>query len=349
MVELKKHLVHKDDLVEVALFMLNELGQDLTLFVVTDENELVGTLTDGDIRRGLLKNLNIKNSVGEFMNTRFKFLKESEFSLEEVEQYKEQGVRLLPVVDAQTRIKRLINFTNQSTVLPIDVLIMAGGEGQRLRPLTETTPKPLLKVGSKPIIEHGIDRLITFGINNFHISIKYLGEQLVDYFGDGSSKNVNVSYVREEQKLGTAGALALVDGFRNDTILMVNSDLLTNIDFEDIYRNFIKSGSDLMVACIPYKVDIPYAILEMEDDRVISLKEKPSYTYYSNAGIYLMKKEVVDIIPKNEHFNATDLMDSLIENGKKVGYYPILGYWLDIGKMDDFIKAQEDIKHIKLS
>jgi dTDP-glucose pyrophosphorylase len=349
MVELKKHLVHKDDLVEVALFMLNELGKDLTLFVVADENILLGTLTDGDIRRGLLKNLNIRNSVGEFMNTRFKFLKEAEFSLEEVEQYKEQGVRLLPVVDAQTKIKRLINFTSQSTVLPIDVLIMAGGEGQRLRPLTETTPKPLLKVGSKPIIEHGIDRLITFGINNFHISIKYLGEQLVDYFGDGSSKNVNISYVREEQKLGTAGALALVDGFRNDTILMMNSDLLTNIDFEDIYRNFKKSGSDLMVACIPYKVDIPYAILEMEEDRVISLKEKPSYTYYSNAGIYLMKREVVDLIPKNEHFNATDLMDSLIESEKKVGYYSILGYWLDIGKMDDFIKAQEDIKHIKLS
>jgi dTDP-glucose pyrophosphorylase len=348
MVELKKHLVHRDDLVEVALFMLNELGQDLTLFVVTDDNVLVGTLTDGDIRRGLLKNLNIKNSVGEFMNTRFKFLKEAEFSLEEVEQYKEQGVRLLPVVDAQTKIRRLINFTSQSTVLPIDVLIMAGGEGQRLRPLTETTPKPLLKVGSKPIIEHCIDRLITFGVNNFHISIKYLGEQMISYFGDGSTKNVNIKYIKEEQKLGTAGALALVEGFRSDSILLMNSDLLTNIDFEDIYRNFKKSGSDLMVACIPYKVDVPYAILEMENDRVISLKEKPSYTYYSNAGIYIMKREVVDVIPKNEHFNATELMDTLIAKGNKVGYYPILGYWLDIGKMDDFVKAQEDIKHIRL-
>jgi hypothetical protein len=162
---------------------------------------LVGTLTDGDIRRGLLKNLNIKNSVGEFMNTSFKFLKEAEFSLEEVEQYKQQGVRLLPVVDAQIKIKRLVNFTSQSTVLPIDVLIMAGGEGQRLRPLTETTPKPLLKVGTKPIIEHGIDRLITFGVNNFHISIKYLGEQMINFFGDGSSKNVSINYVKEEQKL----------------------------------------------------------------------------------------------------------------------------------------------------
>lgn len=348
MVELKKHLVNKEDLAEVALFKLNELGEDLTLFVVDNDDVLVGTLTDGDIRRGLLRNLNIRNSVGEFMNTGFKFLKESQFSLDEVEKYKEQGVRLLPVVDAQTKIKRLINFTHQSTVLPIDVLIMAGGEGQRLRPLTESVPKPLLKVGNKPIIEHGIDRLITFGVNNISISIKYLGDQLISYFGDGSAKNISINYIREDQKLGTAGALALVEEFKNDTVLLLNSDLLTNIDFEDLYRNFIKSGSDLMVACIPYKVDIPYAILEMEDDRVISLKEKPSYTYYSNAGIYLMKKEVIDLIPKNNHYNATDLMDSLIGIGKKVGYYPILGYWLDIGKMDDFVKAQEDIKHIRL-
>lgn len=348
MVELKKHLVNKEDLAEVALFKLNELGEDLTLFVVDNDDVLVGTLTDGDIRRGLLKNLNIKNSVGEFMNTGFKYLKESQFSLEEVERYKEQGVRLLPIVDAQTKIKRLINFTHQLTVLPIDVLIMAGGEGQRLRPLTESVPKPLLKVGNKPIIEHGIDRLITFGVNNISISIKYLGEQLISYFGDGSKKNVNINYIKEEQKLGTAGALALVDEFKNDTVLLMNSDLLTNIDFEDLFRNFVKSGSDLMVACIPYKVDIPYAILEMEDDRVTSLKEKPSYTYYSNAGIYLMKRDVVNLIPKNNHYNATDLMESLIESGKKVGYYPILGYWLDIGKMDDFVKAQEDIKHIRL-
>jgi dTDP-glucose pyrophosphorylase len=348
MVDLNNHLVHRDDFVEVALFKLNDLGQDLTLFVVTDDNKLVGTLTDGDIRRGLLKDLNIKNFVGEFMNTKFKFIKEGEFTLEEVDQYKEQGVRLLPIVNAQTKIIRLINFTHQSTILPVDVLIMAGGEGQRLRPLTENIPKPLLIVGSKPIIEHGIDRLIKFGINNFYISINYLGEQMINYFGDGSSKNVNIIYITEEKKMGTAGALALVEDFRNETVLLINSDLLTNIDFEDIYRKFIKSESDLMVACIPYKVDIPYAIFEMEDDRVISLKEKPSYTFYSNAGIYLMKREVVNLIPKNQHFNATDLMENLIENGRKVGHYPILGYWLDIGKMEDFIKAQKDIKHIRL-
>lgn len=349
MVELQKHLVHKEDLLEVALAALNALGQNMmTLFVVSDNNVLVGTLTDGDIRRGLLKNLDTKSTVGEFMNTRFKFLKESEFTLEEVEQYRALGIWLLPIVDAQFQIKRLVNFNTQTSILPVDVMIMAGGEGQRLRPLTESTPKPLLTVGSKPIIEHGVDRLITFGVYNFHISIKYLAEQIIAFFGNGSAKNININYVTEEQQLGTAGALSLVESFSNDTILLMNSDLLTNIDFEDLYNNFKKSGSDLMVACIPYKVDIPYAILEMEADRVISLKEKPSYTYYSNAGIYLMKRAVVDSIPQNERFDATDLMDTLIAKGKKVGYYPILGYWLDIGKMDDYLKAQEDIKHIKL-
>ena len=348
MVELNKHLIQKDEIVESALYMLNELGSDLTLFVVADNNKLVGTITDGDIRRGLLRNLNIRDDVEKFMNLNYKFLKEGAFTLDEVESYKNKGVKLLPIVDEKFCIKRLINFSNQTTVLPIDVLLMAGGEGQRLRPLTEKIPKSLLMVGSKPIIEHNVDRLIAFGVNNFHVSINYLGEQLVDFFGDGSKKNVSVHYVREEMKLGTAGALSLIDSVKNDTILMVNSDLLTNIDYEDLFRNFMQSNSDLMVACIPYKVDVPYAVLEMDDDRVISLKEKPSFTYYSNAGIYLMKKNVVELIPKNQFFNATDLMEKIIELGKKVGYYPILGYWLDIGKMDDFMKAQEDIKHIRI-
>jgi dTDP-glucose pyrophosphorylase len=348
MVGVKKYLVNKEDLAEIALLKLNELGERPTLFVVDNEDVLVGTITDGDIRRGLLRNLNVRNSIAEFMNTDFKYLNESRFSLEEVDRFKEQGVRLLPLVDDKIRIKRLVNFTNQSTILPIDVLIMAGGEGSRLKPLTELVPKPLLKVGNKPIVEYSIDRLMSFGVNNFNLSINYLGDQLISYFGDGSTKDINIKYVKENKKLGTAGALALLEDFKYDTLLLLNSDLLTNIDFEDLYRDFIKSGSDLMVGCIPYKVDIPYAIFEMENDRITSFKEKPTYTYFSNSGIYLMKREVIDFVPKDKYFNATDLMDFLILNNQKVGYYPILGYWLDIGRMDDFKKAQEDIKHIKL-
>jgi NDP-sugar pyrophosphorylase family protein len=175
----------------------------------------------------------------------------------------------------------------------------------------------------------------------------YLGQQLVDYFQDGSEKALRINYVWEENALGTAGALALVEGFIHDHVLMMNSDLLTNIDFEDLYLFFEEQQADFALACIPYQVNVPYAVMETQDKKVIGFKEKPTYTHYSNAGIYLMKKEVIDLIPKNQAFNATDLMEQLIQEGKKVVAYPLVGYWLDIGKHEDFNKAQIDIKNIK--
>jgi len=348
MTDMKKHLINQRDPIAKGLIMLNDLGADLTLFVVDDNNVLLGTLTDGDVRRGLIKNLSTSDAVEKFMNTKFRFLQRNNYTLQQVEEYKASSVRMLPIVDSEKKIYKIVNFAVQQTILPIDVLIMAGGEGQRLRPLTENTPKPLLKVGSKPIIEYSIDRLAQFGVDKINISINYLGEQLINYFKNGEDKNLNISYVKETEKLGTAGALSLIDNFVHDTVLLMNSDLLTNIDFEDLYNNFKNSDADLIVASIPYKVKIPYAIFEIENENVLSLQEKPTYTYYSNAGIYLLKKEHISCIPKNKHFNATDLIETLIAKEKKVCYYPILGYWLDIGNIEDFKRAQEDIKHIKV-
>ena len=254
---------------------------------------------------------------------------------------------IFPVVDAQMKIINVVNFRHQKSYLPVDALIMAGGRGERLKPLTDNTPKPLLKVGDKPIIEHNIDRLNTYGIDDIWISVRYLGNQLVDYFKDGSEKALRINYVWEENALGTAGALALVDGFIHDHVLMMNSDLLTNIDFEDLFLFFEEHEADLAVACIPYQVNVPYAVMETNGKKVTGFKEKPTYTHYSNAGIYLMKKEVINKVPKNETFNATDLMEKLIQEGKKVVAYPLVGYWLDIGKHEDYQKAQQDIKQLK--
>ena len=245
------------------------------------------------------------------------------------------------------QIINVVNFRHQKSYLPVDALIMAGGRGERLLPLTDTTPKRLLKVGEKPIIEHNIDRLNTYGIDDIWISVRYLGQQLVDYFQDGSEKALRINYVWEENALGTAGALALVEGFIHDHVLMMNSDLLTNIDFEHLYLFFEEQHADFAVACIPYQVNVPYAVMEMQDKLVTGFKEKPTYTHYSNAGIYLMKREVLECIPKNQAFNATDLMELLIQSNKKVVAYPLVGYWLDIGKHEDYQKAQLDIKQIK--
>jgi NDP-sugar pyrophosphorylase family protein len=224
---------------------------------------------------------------------------------------------------------------------------MAGGRGQRLKPLTDEVPKPLLKVGDKPIIERNIDRLAVYGIDDITISVNYLGDQLEKYFGDGSNKGIAIKYVWENAPLGTIGSVSLIDTFQNDFILVMNSDLLTNIDFESFFMDFVDSSADLSILSIPYKIDVPYAVLETKDDRITGLKEKPSYTYYSNGGIYLMKREIINRIPKGDFYNATDLIEEMINEGLHVKTYPLVDYWLDIGNHDDFKKAQNDVHHIK--
>jgi NDP-sugar pyrophosphorylase family protein len=309
---------------------------------VVDENDkLLGTLTDGDIRRGLIKGFSLNELVTRFMRVDFKYIRQDEYSLEEIRLARESGITLLPLVTANMKIQKLINLSEQHTILPITTLVMAGGEGQRLRPLTETVPKSLLKVGKKPIIEHVIDRLVFYGVETVNISVNYLGDQIINYFQNGSSKGINISYTKETQKLGTAGALALIDTPKHDTILLMNADLLTNINFEDFYLQFLQSGADLMVGSIPYSVNIPYAVFQLEGKKVSSLKEKPTYTYYSNAGIYMVKSKLLNLIPKNKFYDATDFIEDLLNQGMNVVNYPILGFWIDIGNHEDYQKANK--------
>ena len=224
---------------------------------------------------------------------------------------------------------------------------MAGGRGQRLQPLTDKVPKPLLKVGNKAIMEHNLDRLALFGIDDFWVSVKYLGEQIENHFGQGTEKNIKIEYVWEDEPLGTIGAVSKIKNFEHDYILVTNSDLLTNIDYEQFFLEFIKREADLAVLTIPYQVSIPYAVLETNNGAVKSFKEKPTYTYYSNGGIYLMKKEMLKYIPQDTFFDAPDLMQELINNNLKVISFPFSGYWLDVGKHEDFEKAHIDIHNIK--
>lgn len=342
-----KHIAHIDIPVREALQKLNDLASDAILFLVDDHNQLLGSLTDGDLRRGFIKSLGFDDHLSHFIQSNPKFIQQGKYNVKEIIALRERFFTVFPVVNAQMQIINVVNFRHQKSYLPLDALIMAGGRGERLRPLTDTTPKPLLKVGGKPIIEHNIDRLSTYGIDDIWISVRYLGDQLVDFFKDGSEKALRINYVWEESALGTAGALALVEGLIHDHILMMNSDLLTTIDFEDLYLFFEEHHADFAVACIPYQVNVPYAVMEIRDNLVTGFKEKPTFTYYANAGIYLMKRDVVEFIPRNVPFNATDLMQSLINNGKKVVSYPLVGYWIDIGKHDDFLKAEQDIKTIK--
>ncbi len=346
--EISQHTIQIHETISHALEKLNQLEEKLTLFVLNDEKQVIGTVTDGDIRRGLLNHLILEDSVAGCMNTTFKFLREGEMNQAKISGYKSKGIKLVPLLDSNDKILQIINLEFQIGLLPICGVIMAGGEGIRLRPLTENTPKPLLKIGEKPIIDYGVDQMIKYGIHDITISVNYLADQIMNHLQDGSSKEATIKYIIEEKKLGTIGSVSLSDGFTEDCVLVMNADLLTNINIEEFYNDFISSGASMSVACIPYKVNIPYAILDIDDKYIKSLKEKPTYTYYSNAGIYLIKKDALTHIPHNEHFNATDLIEHIIKIGQKVSYFPILGYWLDIGNMNDFHKAQEDIKYIKI-
>jgi dTDP-glucose pyrophosphorylase len=343
----KEHLILSGSKIKQALLQFNILASDAILFVVDANDKLVGALTDGDVRRGLLKGFTINSFVDEIIQDNPRFITKGDNNLEKIIEYREELFRILPVVDENMRVVNVINFRTIKSYLPIDAVIMAGGRGQRLQPLTDNMPKPLLKVGNKPIMEHNIDRLASYGIDDFWVSVKYLGEQIEQYFGNGHQKNIKIEYVWETEPLGTIGAVSKIANFEHDYVLVTNSDLLTNIDYENFFLDFIKQKADFAVLTIPYQVNIPYAVLETKDGRIKSLKEKPTYTYYSNGGVYLMKKEMLQHIPSNSFFNSTDLMESLINQDFKVISYPFSGYWLDVGKHEDFEKAQIDIQNLK--
>ena len=339
-------IINKNALLKEALIKLGENPQMQTL-IVEDNNKIIGTVTDGDIRRGLIEGLTNSNVISEFMLSSFTFLIKGKYEQDKIEFIKNKKLQLVPVLNSDGTLFRIIDFNKIKTILPIDAVIMAGGKGTRLLPLTKDTPKPMLKIGDKPIMDYNVDLLKSYGISHLTLSVKYLKEKIEDHFQDGSSRELDIKYISESKPLGTIGAVKQIKEFHNDYILVMNSDLLTNINLEQMFEDLLTSKADMVVATVDYKVQIPYGIIESDGKKITALVEKPTYTYYSNAGIYMFKKEVVKYIPDNSHFNATDLLEKLITSDHKVTHFPITSYWLDIGKHHDFEKAQKDVKNIK--
>ena len=341
-------LIHKNKNLVEGLQRLNKLRNlsRLILFVIDDNHKVVGSVTDGDIRRSIIAEQNLQKTLGEIANPDFKRLYQTD-SYQSFEKYRKLDIKILPILNSEGILVDLIDLESTQAKLPLEAVIMAGGRGKRLSPLTDTIPKPMLQLGSKPIIEHNIDRLISFGIKKIYISVKYLGEQIVDYLGDGNQKNINIEYVWENEPLGTAGALALIDNLTTEHILLMNSDLFTNVNFESLYLKLINENADMAVASTEYKVDIPYAVFETKAGKITNFKEKPSFIYPSNAGIYILKRSLISKIQKNKYCDITDVMEQLVTEGGKLVYDPIIGYWIDIGKTVDYEHAQEFIKHLE--
>ena len=341
-----KYIISDTQSIKDALSALNEIGHAAqTLFVVDNENKMVGTLTDGDIRRSLIAGSPITAPVKTAMHKDFQYITQTNLDVQKLKSLRKKNILFIPILDNEKRIVGLCNLMKYKNILPIDAVLMAGGKGERLRPLTEKTPKPLLPVGGKAIIDYNIDNLIYYGVKHISVTVNYLKEQLEDHFAT-ERDGIKVQCVREPRFLGTIGSLRFVESLYHDTILVMNSDLFTNIDFEDFYLHFIETGADMSAAAIPYSVSVPYGIFNVKDDYITGLTEKPTYNYYANAGIYLIKHEVLNLIPTDSFFNATDLIELLISQNKKVVRFPLQGYWIDIGNKDEYAKAQDIVRHL---
>lgn len=317
-----------------------------TLFVINSEKKMIGTLTDGDIRRGLISGFSLSDTISSVMHTSFKFVREGDDVAQVLKQFREGQIYFVPVLDSDNHILRVCDLIKYRNFLPVDAVLMAGGKGERLRPLTEKTPKPLLPVGGKAIIDHNIDRIISFGVKHINVTVNYLGEQLEDHFKEPRNE-IQIETVREPKFLGTIGSIKFIKEFYNDTVLVMNSDIFTDLNFEDFYLHFKEHDADMSVAAVPYSISVPYGIFQLNGKRDIKgIVEKPTYDYYANAGIYLIKKSALDYIPEDTMFHSTDLMEKLISEGRKVIRFPLNGTWIDIGNPQEYHKANEIVSHM---
>lgn len=337
---LRRHSIASGATVREALEALNALsGESLTLFAIDAGGLMAGTVTDGDIRRALVGGASLSDKVECVMHRGFLAAEPGDNICLSIAEGRRRGVTLLPVVE-EGRAVGLLDLRKMKTKLPIDAVLMAGGRGERLRPLTERTPKPLLPVGGKPIIDYNVDELEACGVERIFVTVNYLAEQIESHFSERTGL-ARVECVREPKRLGTMGSLALVGGIASDNVLVMNSDLLTTLDFEAMYLQHVRSGADITMAAVPYNVSVPYALMKMENGKVRSLEEKPTYNYFANAGVYLIRRPLLARVKKGEYLDAPDFITSVIEDGGEVGCHPIEGTWIDIGSPDDYRYANE--------
>ena len=336
-------LVFEKTTIKEALKIIDN-GAIRIALVVDEDNKLLGTLSDGDIRRGLLKNYTLEDFIRDLYFKTPIIALQSESKEKIVQKAIKNQVYQIPIIDENNN---LVDIVNLATLLNITkkrnrVILMAGGLGTRLRPLTDDIPKPMLKVGNKPILETIIKNFASHGFVNITISLNYKGEMIKDYFGDGSDFGVNLDYVEENIRLGTAGALSLLREQPNEPFFVMNADLLTDVNFSNLL-DFHCFGNGNGTMCVrEYEYQIPYGVIEIQNSNILSIVEKPIKKFFVNAGIYVLSPNIFEYIPQNEFFDMPTLLNILIEKQKKVLTFPIHEYWLDIGRMSDFEQAQSE-------
>lgn len=313
--------------------------------LVADKNRrLIGTVTDGDVRRGLLRGVTLNESVTAVMNKRPVTLPSSADRHTILTKLRETHLVHIPIVDEQGRVVGVETLRDLISLKQHDnqIVIMAGGLGSRLSPLTQDTPKPMLKVGAKPLLETIIERFTGQGFKNFLLSVNYKAEVIKEYFGDGRGWDAKVGYIEETEPLGTAGCLTLLESHPRHPFFLMNGDILTSIDFEKMLDFHLQHAGKVTVAVRRQEIVIPYGVIEIDGHSVASITEKPAHRVYINAGIYILDPEIVDLVPRGRRVDMTDLLQMLLDMKVPVNVFPIREYWIDIGHADDLKRAEVD-------
>lgn len=343
---LKNLSIKPDRLVKDAAELL-EKNQQKICFVVDADARLLGTVTDGDIRRGLLKGIPFDAAAEKIMNKQPRTAHTTIDREVLRAQMSELGLLYIPTIDTDGVLTGLISFddlAHDTETLDNWVVLMAGGLGERLRPLTNTTPKPLLHVGDKPLLHSIIESFIEQRFHNFYIAVNYQAQTIKDYFGDGSAWGVRIRYLEEDQRLGTAGALTLLPGTPTKPVIVMNGDLVTRTSFEDLLHFHGEQNSKATMCVREYDFQVPFGVVSIEGQRIVSIDEKPLHRFFVNAGIYVLEPDVIATITKNQHTDMTQVFDNLIASQAETSVFPIHEYWLDIGRIDDLERAKTDIQ-----
>lgn len=312
--------------------------------VVEADGRLAGLVTDGDLRRAMLRGLSLSDPITQAMNAHPTVAPAATDRGEALARMRARGMRHLPLVDGAGRLVDLVWLEDLLDIgrIPNHAVLMAGGDGKRLRPLTEAMPKPMLRVGGKPILEVLVERLRAAGVRSFHVTVRHRSEMIEEHFGDGSRHDVSIRYIREAEPLGTAGALTLLGETVQHPFFLVNGDILTKCDFRSMLAFHERTGAHITVGAVRQQIDVQYGVLEIEGERVTSLSEK-RLDLWINGGIYVIEPSLLAKIPPGRFFDATELIHLLLQHNANVGAFPIRDYWLDVGRLDDFHKADRDV------
>ncbi|WP_251963085.1 nucleotidyltransferase family protein [Salinibacter ruber] len=339
--------VQPDQTIREALEVIDEGAVQIAI-VANEEDRLQGVVTDGDIRRGILEDLDLDVSVASVMNDDPITARPQEDRQSLIDTMRARRIHQIPVVDHQGHVVgiEVLDDLLEPEARTNPIMLMAGGLGTRLRPLTEDCPKPLLEVGDQPILETILEGFIAHGFHRFYLSVNYKAGMIEEYFGDGSDWNVDITYVHEEKRLGTAGPLSLLPDRPDETMIVMNGDLLTKLNYAhllDFHRKHDVAGT----MCVrEHETQVPYGVIETDDQYMEGIEEKPTERYFVNAGIYVLEPETVDYVPENEFFDMPDLFERLIEEGQKATVFPVREYWQDVGRKEDFQRVNGEYDEV---